>query len=156
VFLALCLTAVALRANTASLIAYAVKPEQIEAAREMTAEECRNQLQPVWTERVELKTNTPISINHTADGRTVLLEMVANTMPGSASLRIHVIWVESIKPPTGPERQRNLATTVLLAPGAAQIVARNLIQISVGRGPVASSGSGIVYVLSLAADPAAK
>ena len=51
-------------AQSARLTAYWVKPEQVEAAADMTADDCRQKLTVLWTESVELNLNTSAKIAH--------------------------------------------------------------------------------------------
>ena len=112
--LALLLSGGIMRANPARLIAYAVKAEQIEAAREMTADECRLKLPTLWTENVELKLNASAQVSHSAGGRTANLQIDAVPVAGSSALRLSLLWAEKVKPASGPERQRSLNTNVVM------------------------------------------
>ena len=148
---ALLLPAVLQAAQSAQLTAYWVKPDLIEAAGDMTVEDCRQKLTVLWTETVELSLTAPAKLAHEAEGRSAKLQIDASTMPGSTAWRLNLLWAESVKPATGAERQRNLNTVVLLQPGAAMVVARNLSQTitATDKGRGTSTGYGIVYVLSL-------
>jgi hypothetical protein len=157
--LALLLLPVAsLQANAARLIAYAVKPGQIEAAREMTADDCRMKLTVIWTENVELKPNASARVSHAYGGRSATLQIDTSSVAGSTGLRLNLLWAEKVKPESGPERQRSLNTTVLMQPGTSMVVARNLTQVvATGeKGQTATTGDGVIYVLALWADEATK
>lgn len=143
-----------LRANPARLIAYAVKAEQLEAAREMTADDCRLKLTTLWTENVELKANASAKVSHSAGGRTANLQIDAAPVTGSSALRLSLLWSEKVKPASGPERQRSLNTTVVLQPGTATVVARNLTQVLATGEKAEQLGGGVVYVLAVWANDA--
>ena len=151
---ALLLSVASLRANPARLIAYAVKSEQIEAAREMSADDCRMKLTVIWTEDVELKPNASAKVSHSSGGRSATLQIDTSSVAGSTGFRLNLLWSEKFKPESGPERQRSLNTTVLMQPGTSMVVARNLTQVVVtgGKTQTATTGDGVVYVLALWAD----
>lgn len=138
-------------AASAQLTAYWVKPEQIDAAGDMTVEECRQKLTVLWTETVDVSLNSSAKIAHEAEGRSVKLQIDATTATGTAAWRLNLLWAEAVKPDTGPERQRSLSTVVSLQPGSAMIVARNLSQTmtSVDKARGTRTGYGIAYVLAL-------
>jgi hypothetical protein len=138
-------------AQSAQLIAYWVKPEQVEAAADMTLEDCRQKLTVLWTESVELSLNTSAKVAHEADGRSAKLQIDTAAAPGLTGWRLNLLWAEVVKPDTGPERRRSLNTVVTLQPGAAMIVARNLSQAmtTVDKSRGTRAGYGIVYVLAL-------
>jgi len=150
--LALLLSGGIMRANPARLIAYAVKTEQIEAAREMTADECRLKLPTLWTENVELKLNASAQVSHSAGGRTANLQIDAVPVAGSSALRLNLLWAERVKPASGPERQRSLNTNVVMQPGTAMVVARNLTQVIANGEKVEQMSGGVIYVLAVWAD----
>ena len=154
ILLILLLSFAGLRANPARLIAYAVKAEQIEAAREMTADDCRVKLTTLWTENVELKPNASTQISHAAGGRTANLQIDAAPVTGSTALRLNLLWSEKVKPASGPERQRSLNTTVVVQPGTATVVARNLTQVLATGEKAEQMSGGVVYVLAVWADDA--
>jgi hypothetical protein len=133
------------------LTAYWVKPEQIEAAGDMTVEECRQKLTVLWTETVEVSLNTSARIAHEADGRSVKLQIDAATAAGTTAWRLNLLWAETVKPESGPERQRSLNTVASLQPGTAMIMARNLSQTMTAADKTRGTrtGYGIVYVLAL-------
>jgi hypothetical protein len=148
---ALLLPSFAQAAATAQLTAYWVKPDQIEAAGDMTVEDCRQKLIVLWNETVDVSLNTSAKLAHEADGRSVKLQIDASPAAGSTAWRLNLIWAEIVKPDSGPERQRSLNTVISLQPGSAMIVARNLSQTmtTVDKSRGTKTGYGLVYVLSL-------
>jgi hypothetical protein len=150
---ALLLPALLQAAASAQLTAYWVKPDQVEAAADMTVEDCRQKLTVLWTETVDLALNTSVKVAHEADGRAVKLQIDASPATATPAWRLNLLWAETVKPDSGPERQRSLSTVVSLQPGSAMVVARNLSQTitSADKARGTRTGYGIVYVLSLGA-----
>jgi hypothetical protein len=139
-----------LRANPARLIAYAVRSPQIEAARVMTADECRAQLPVLWSEGLELKLNGTTEVSRSVGGRSATLQIDTAPVAGTLALRLTLRWAETVKPATGPERQRGLNTSALVPPGTGIVVARNLTQVVANGEKADQVSGGVIYVLSLA------